>query len=179
MMSGKMRTQFIFAVGASATGKSSAMMEFANILHEMGYNVNYIQSPSRKLLNQLNLSLEEIRANSSFARLFQYAIMREFISDLRDNANADFVIADRSIYDILIYTQLICGNIDFIPECHLDGVYIYFPPFSDEPIDDGVRDLSVWKEELKMYEEIKNKCDIILQSKDISERIGEIMAVVE
>jgi thymidylate kinase len=174
-----MKTQFIFAVGASATGKTTTMKKVADRLCEMGYNVNYIESPARKLLNQLNLSLDEIRANSSFARLFQYAIMREFISDLRDNANADFVIADRSIYDILIYTQLICGDIDFMLEYHLDGVYIYFPPFGDDPIDDGVRDLSVWKEELKMYEKIKNKCDIILQSNDIDERVEEILVVIK
>jgi len=135
--------------GASYSGKTTIANVLKNKLEDEGYTVQLLKEHARNVLKDLKTDLATVRQSRELFLLFENEILVRHIEDLK-SADADIVICDRSVYDILAYVIQYSHLIDdedfksFFACCEqvfsaYDCIYILEPLPIDEHYFDGTR----------------------------------------
>lgn len=176
---------YISFSGAQGSGKST----LANILYEQlidKYKVARLNSITRQLLIDLDIDLYKLRKNTEGLKVWQYFALKEHFEQLNELVNKyDIVIMDRCYIDFLIYTEMFISSkyakkLSTIFKKEIDNyessaIKFYLEPLNNaNNINDGIRDISCYDDEIKLFKMRKNMFDFIVPNMNIIERINII-----
>jgi broad-specificity NMP kinase len=181
---------YISFSGVQGSGKST----LANILYKELRNkyknekkIVKFNSITRKLLIDLDINLYELRKNKEGLKVWQYFALKEHFEQLNKlSKKYDIIIMDRCYIDFLVYTEMFIGK-DYVEK--LDSIFkydicsyeansvkFYLEPLNNiDNINDGIRDISCYSNEIELFGLWKDMFSFIITSNNIDERINIVM----
>lgn len=205
-----MKTKLIGFSGAAGAGKTTLAKRLAEILKKHGYHAYTITNTARQILELFIStrgvqSLNDIRLKGMYNE-FQVAVLEDYYStyhflkscgvliehddDSLEVRDLDFIIADRTIYDIIMYSLMFydpySDDMQFIKLLNLfnhrysklikyDLIFLC-QPIDSEDLDDGVRTYDLHTRDIQ-HELMKILLPeyIELEAKPVEDRLKDVI----